>query len=254
MWSSGLPQPEAPLRRELFSVTSSVLPEDPTTWEGRIFLTFDIAWAHDDVLADSIALIEEAGVAATWFATHSTPLLDRILANPKFELGIHPNFLPLLMQGNSSIGASAEDVVDQMLAFVPGAKSIRSHSLVQSGRLLQIFKRKGLTHDCNAFIPGRSGILLKPWVDWFGVIRVPYYWEDDFWCEAPKKEAAGDLLVREGLHGFDFHPIHLYLNTESMSRYEGARVNFSAPEALIGHRYAGEGTRAFLSQILERVR
>ncbi|HEY0027532.1 MAG TPA: hypothetical protein VGC35_06660 [Allosphingosinicella sp.] len=240
--------------RASFATVSSVDPGDRASWDGKLLLTFDIDWAHDAVLADAIDLVEAAGVAATWFVTHETPLLARLRANPLFELGIHPNFLPLLMKGDRKAGADAEDVVDRMLAIVPEAKSIRSHSLVQSGRLLQIFRARGLTHDCNAFIPEQSGIELKPWVDWFGMVRVPYFWEDDFWCETQGNEPPEALLARPGLHAFDFHPIHLYLNTESMSRYEGARDSFSAPERLIGHRCAGRGTRAYLSTLLEQVR
>src|SRR5688572_12527282 len=148
-----------------------------------MFLTFDVDWAHDEVVAASIDLVEEADVPATWFVTHDTPLLARLRANPLFEIGIHPNFLPLL-NGDPGNGANAEEILDRLLAIAPEAKSVRSHSLVQGGRLLELFRNKGLTHECNSFIPERSGIELKPWTDWFGIVRLPYFWEDDFFCEA----------------------------------------------------------------------
>ena len=64
---------------------SEIFPDDPKTYRG-IFLTFDIDWADDDVIGDTIDLVEKAEVKATWFVTHQTPLLDRLRDNPKFEL------------------------------------------------------------------------------------------------------------------------------------------------------------------------
>ena len=66
----------------------------------------------------------------------------------EFELGIHPNFNPLL----DGKGGSAEYIIDQMLELVPEAVSVRSYSLVQSSRLHELFHRKGLIFDCNDFI------------------------------------------------------------------------------------------------------
>jgi hypothetical protein len=235
--------------RGSFVTVSSIDPGDEASWDGRLLLTFDLDWAHDEVIADTIELVEEAGVAATWFVTHDTPVLDRLRANPRFELGLHPNFNPLL-NGDPAMGATAEEVIDRLLAVVPEARSVRSHSLVQGGRILELFRKKGLTHDCNVFIPEQSGASLRPWIDWFGMVRVPYFWEDDFWCAAPRKAGLAELLARDGLHAFDFHPIHLYLNTEHLDRYEGARESWAAPERLIGHRCGGAGTRSFLLDLL----
>lgn len=235
--------------RDAFARTAEVAVGDPASWEGRTFLTFDIDWAHDDVLADTIALVERADVAATWFVTHDTPLLARLRANPRFELGIHPNFLPLVMQGDPKAGATAGEVVDRLLAIVPEAKSVRSHSLVQSGRLLEVFRAKGLTHDCNAFLPAASGMPLRPWTDWFGMVRVPYFWEDDFWCDAAPGTPV-ELQDRAGLRGYDFHPIHVYLNTDRLSRYEDARSDLQAPDRLITRRNPDRGVREVLSELI----
>jgi hypothetical protein len=240
-----------PEGEKAFATVSSVRPEQAATWDGRVFLTFDIDWAHDAVIEASIDLVEQAGVAATWFVTHDTPVLDRLCANPLFELGIQPNFLPLLMQGSHANGAAAEEVVDRLLAIVPEAKSVRCHSLVQSGRLLELFRDKGLTHEANAFVPEQSGIALRPWVDWFGMIRVPYFWEDDFWCEAPVRGDFGSVHGRPGVRGYDFHPIHVFLNTEDLSRYERARDCFGDPQRLKQHRNEDSpGVADFLKRIL----
>lgn len=232
-----------------FARISEVDLADRATWDDRIFLTFDIDWAADDVLADTVELVERSGVAATWFATHDTPVLNRILDNPRFEVGIHPNF-NLLLSGDGSNGVDADEVVDRLMSFAPRARSVRSHSLVQGGRLLQLFQRKGLTHDSNTFIPAQSGVSVRPWEDWFGIVRVPFFWEDDFWCATSAEARFGELLARGGVLGFNFHPIHVFLNTETLERYEAARDYFRSPDDLLAMRFAGEGVRSRLCELL----
>ena len=75
---------------ETFKCISEILPGDPLTWESKLFITFDIDWAHDEVLSDTIDLIEQADVAATWFVTHDTTLLERLRNNPKIRIGHSP--------------------------------------------------------------------------------------------------------------------------------------------------------------------
>src|SRR5688572_22770431 len=91
---------------ERFGRISEIRPDDEASWRDRIFLTIDIDWASDEVIADTAALVEEAGVAATWFVTHDTPQIGRLRANPLFELGIHPNF-NFLLDGDGRNGADA---------------------------------------------------------------------------------------------------------------------------------------------------
>jgi hypothetical protein len=244
-------QGSAPARGGAFAKVSDVRPEAPETWSEKTFLTFDTDWAHDAAIADTIDLVEEAGVAATWFVTHDTPLLARLRENPLFEIGIHPNFNPLLAGEPRAGCGSADEVLDRMLELVPEATAIRSHCLVQGGRLFELFRRKGLTHDCNAFLPESSGMTLRPWVDWSGLIRVPYFWEDDFWCDTGRSSRFADLDTRPGVRGYDFHPIHVFLNTEALCRYEDARAEFQDAEALRARRYeGGDGTRDFLTTLL----
>lgn len=221
----------------------------PATWQDKVFLTFDIDWAHDEVLEDTIDLVEQAGASATWFVTHDTPMLERLKANPKFELGIHPNF-NFLLQGDPCKGANAEEVVDRLLEIVPEAKSVRSHSMAQSSKLLQLFQEKGLTHDCNHFIPEQAGIELKPWHLWNGIIKVPYFWEDDATCIYNNSTSVLELVSRPGVKVFDFHPIHVFLNTDNINRYERSRIVHGKPDELLNIRFDGVGSRTILSEIL----
>lgn len=229
-----------------FKTISSIDVDDDVSWKDVVFLTLDIDWAHDGVLCDSIDLIECAGVQSTWFVTHDTPLLQRLRANSKFELGVHPNF-NFLLQGD---GGSSREVIANVKNIVPEAKSVRSHSMTQSSNLLDLFKEAGLTHDANHFIPSQAGLELKPWRLWNGLLRVPYGWEDDIYCMYELKNDMSFFVKLSGLKVFDFHPIHVFLNTESLDRYERTRPLHNNPQELIKHRYDGYGTRSRLLDLL----
>ena len=76
-----------------FSNISAINPYLEATWQGKVFLSFDIDWAHDEVLADTIKIVRDAGIASTWFVTHNSPLVQELRGLNGAELGIHPNFV-----------------------------------------------------------------------------------------------------------------------------------------------------------------
>lgn len=231
-----------------FETISCIDVSRPESWQ-PLFISFDIDWADDEVLNDSIELMSSYPAKATWFATHSTKLLEKIQKNEAWELGLHPNFNRLL-EGQG--GDSAESIVRNLLSIVPGARSIRSHSLVQSSRLAQIFLNVGITHDSNDYIPGYSGIEVKPFVLENNLVKAPYIFSDELWCVKDYgHEKFESLIYRPGLRIFDFHPIHIFLNTESLDRYERTRPLHRQPKELIKHRFEGYGTRNRLIELLK---
>jgi peptidoglycan/xylan/chitin deacetylase (PgdA/CDA1 family) len=78
-----------------FEVINKINAEEPTSWDSKVFLTFDVDWAHDDFLTDVIDLVEQYGIPATWFITHETPLNRRLRENPpsKFSTVTQSKFL-----------------------------------------------------------------------------------------------------------------------------------------------------------------
>lgn len=234
-----------------YSTLSKIKPEDSSTWKNKIFITVDIDWCHDDVLLDTINILESKDVAATWFVTHKSPLLERLRDNHKFELGIHPNF-NYLLDGNTSNGRNPQEIVDRLLDIVPEAKSVRSHSMTQSSRILDLFYERGLTHDCNHFIPTEAGICLKPWIHWNGMVKVPYFWEDDVACINNNIKFKLSIL-QNSLCVFDFHPIHVFLNTHDINLYEEARPYFYNSLELIKKRNTSyPGSRSYLFELLQQ--
>lgn len=233
-----------------FSCISNIKLSDETSWKNKIFLTFDIDWAADFIIEPLIELLEDSGVKATWFVTHNTPLLKRLDENPNFELGIHPNFNNLLI-GNDRNGRNSKEVLLRLLDLVPEANAVRSHSMCQSSVLLELFHELGLTHDCNHFIPFRSQIECKPWLHWNGMVKVPYFWEDDIETTQLDKFDLSLPIASKGLKVFDFHPIHTFLNTEDLHRYEKSRQSHHDMSSL--NQYINLENRGALNAIEELI-
>jgi len=240
------------MKSNLFGLICSVDVDEPTTWN-RLFLTFDVDWAHDEVLRDTIELVRPYDLPITWFITHATDVMDDLRSNQqRWELGVHPNFNPLL---DGSGHGTASLILENLLKIVPEAKTVRSHSLVQSSTLYKQFAAFGLTHDSNDYVPSYSGLRPQPFCLENGLVKVPYCFSDELWCiKGGGEEEFNALLQKEGMLVFDFHPIHVFLNTENLDRYEATRSIHQQPTDLIKHRYQGYGTRDRLKQLLSLVR
>ena len=74
--------------------------------------------------------------------------------------------------------------------------------------------------------------------------------QDDAECLYKTKTSISDLLMHSGIKVFDFHPIHVILNTEDLKRYEQTREFHSIPEELLKYQFTGEGTRTMLLDLL----
>lgn len=218
-----------------------------TTLRGELALTLDVDWAPDHAIDAVAGELIAAGVRATWFVTHASPAIDRLRERPDlFELGIHPNFAP-----GSSHGDTPEAVLDHCMAIVPEARAMRTHGLVQSTALLVLAReRTPVRIDASLFLPGAD--LAAP-IEYplapGPIVRVPYLWEDD--AEMLRPEPAWDTWeVAAGTRGlavFDFHPIHVVLNSADMGAYEalkqrGLRDATAADVADLRHDGPGAGT------------
>lgn len=190
-----------------------------TSWQDKVFLTFDIDWACNEVLDFLLDILNKADIKATLFCTQKTENLTKIKKNPKIKFGIHPNFNPLL-EGNLQYGKNIDEIIQFYKDIVPEAISVRSHSLAQSSLIVQSYAKFGLKYDCSHFIPFNSKIELKPWLHWDEkIINVPHFWEDDVHCISRQENNVEIYLKSKGLKVFDFHPIHIFLNTENIDRY-----------------------------------
>ena len=217
-----------------------------------IYITMDMDWANDGVLADTIRLVDLLDIPVCFFVTNDTPLLSDLRADPHFTLGIHPNFLPHL-NGRSS--KTWMETLEEMHALVPEARVIRCHALVDATPILAEAQKMGFQADMNLFSPFSSKITAHPFYHFSGIKRLPFFFEDDAWILEPEHPSIESHVLNNGsgLSIFNFHPIHLYLNTETMERYNRAKPfyhDFDKLAPFVNHSEA-TGARDILLRLKE---
>lgn len=212
--------------------------------------TSDIDWAPEEVIADTLDLFSRYNVKCTFFCTHESNVINSIKSNENFELGIHPNFLPLMNNKEGSI----KEAFEKVLKIVPDAKGIRSHSLVQSTPLINLFEEYGLKYEANSLLPYKNDI--APIKLWNGMIKVMHNFEDDI--HFMYNHSFKDTIVKryaDKLNVYCMHPIHIFLNTDSQETYDKAKKYYHNPKELIKYRNVTNfGTRDLLIQLLENHR
>ncbi|WP_417410503.1 hypothetical protein [Hoeflea sp.] len=220
-------------------------------------ITFDVDWAPAWAVKDCADLCRSAGASATFFVTHECDHLPRLRQDPKIELGIHPNFLLGSSHGDT-IGGALQHCID----LVPNAKSMRTHWLHQSTVIYNaVLRETSIEVDVSLFLPGQQNLAahdlyldvgLRP------LRRLPYHWEDDIAAVTPGNTWDAKTATHgPGLKIFDFHPIHVALNTSSLNNYQelkrhmGNRPLYSATRDDIARfSNSGRGARDFLVDLL----
>lgn len=186
-------------------------------------ITLDIDWAPDWAIDNAAQVLIERNVKATWFVTHRSEAVDRLRERSDlFELGIHPNLLT-----NSTHGKTENEVFTHIKEIVPEAISMRTHGLCQStGFLIKASVEYEILIDVSLLLP-RAANLVPHKVKWHGanLWRIPYFWEDDseMFEDNPIWDLSDNRLNVEGLRIFDFHPIHISLNTNQFTDYENLK-------------------------------
>jgi len=230
---------------------------DAATTNRGVCITIDMDWAHDAIIDDTLMLLDKYNACATFMVTHSTPIIDAIRSRSKHELGIHPNFNKLLV-GEHRHGENYISIIDYLMDIVPEAKAVRAHSLLNSSKLIDALGKRGLIYDLNDLVPSHSGIRVKPWRLWNGMIKVPFIWEDDIHLLYKDYEPASNSLpLNIALEADDksttvisFHPIHIFLNSSSISLYEQTRQLHNSPNDLRKFRHKGYGVREMFKELL----
>lgn len=223
-----------------------------SSWEDKIFLTFDIDWCSDEVLSYILDIIGKYDIKVTFFVTHESPFLKKMRDNPNIELGIHPNFNPLL-NGDFRYGKNIDDVIKYYKKIVPEAVSVRSHSLTVSSPILNASEKYGLKYECNQYIPYNSNIEVNPYKYINSIIRVPHFWEDDLHCLYQDCWDIDIYLKYEGIKVFDFHPNNLFLNCYTSKDYDNAKPYFHDYQKLKKFQNTNYGEMNFFNELVERV-
>ena len=210
----------------------------------RICLTFDIEWAPDEITHQILLRIEEAGVKATLFATHESRSLAS-LDERRFEIGLHPNF--------DNAQGDFESPLRELKALYPQARGGRSHRLYVSSHILQMYRKYGLKYESNIFLPHHGG--LQPVLRTDNLVSIPFFWADDVHVSFKRPFTLKELgWSKPGLKVFDFHPMHIYMNTYAEEHYKAYKPHYQDPAGLepyINRSRPGVGT--FFADLLSYI-
>ena len=225
----------------------------------KFVITFDTDWAPDWVMHEVASILISNEVKSTWFVTHDTPFLSVIRDHPNlFEIGIHPNCLP-----GSTQGASQDEILTNLKEIVPEAISMRTHGLYQSSNfLIKAATMYGIKIDASLFLP-RMDYITPHLFSWLNakLYRVPFFWSDDVECfqtdplfRLPQSKFAG-----AGIKIFNFHPIHILLNTARFETYEKLRsLNLTtaqcSKDVIVKYSWNGDGPKRLFMDLVEYLR
>jgi hypothetical protein len=216
-------------------------------------ISIDVEWAHPEVLADVVRLLDEREIRATFFCTHQG------IKVPGHERALHPNFRrsrnsPLSSISTETLAADSpfyRFVVSATRAFCPEAVGVRAHSLFFDTDLLTIYRDAGLEYDSSSMLPLAPD--LAPVWRGSGILELPAYYMDhwDLREQATGLDLTALRLGRRGLKVLVFHPNLIYLNATTESDYEDSRPRYDDPEWLLAHRNSGNGVRAMFVKLLD---
>ncbi len=206
-----------------------------------IYITMDTDWCAEKVLEFALSLLRERHLAATVFSTHDYVALRDTNAQ-MLEVGLHPNFNEVTAEGY-------EDKLRTLQRLYPQAVGVSSHAMLSGTTLLELFRRAGLQYDRN--ILRYKDAAAQPFVYHNGLLRLPIFWEDDIWFTLePGARFSTTILEHEGFHLiFNFHPIHLFMNTASAEHYQSFKPYQHELGRLAQYRRAEYGARSFFEDL-----
>jgi Polysaccharide deacetylase len=210
-----------------------------------ISLSFDTDHMSEERMAEFLSAVELPG-GVTFFCTQPYACLDR----KSFELAPHP----YLGQGRAWL----EELKTKRAEF-PDAVGWRAHSCVFSHTLAEWLRWNGYAYASTHDNFGCAG--LRPNRHMWGIWHVPIYYMDNldfsrrrFSPERGETPFAAELIAQavaaDGFHVFDFHPIHLLLNSPDPDWYMSVRDRFLAGQPVSGLRHDGYGARSFFDDLL----
>lgn len=216
-----------------------------------ICLTFDTDWCPELLVEHTLNLAKPVDGQLTFFCTGVYATLKR--EAERVELALHPNF----HQG----GEDPDDTLTKLSSQLPEAVGLRGHSCADSHRILALLRKHRLRYTSNTAPLFAEG--LRPHEHPWGGHELPIYYMDnldflrlDHWdgAVAFAPEVIECAVKQPGLFVFDFHPVHLTLNTPSQGYYEANKHRYQDAPALLERTHAGRGTRTFFIELVDAMR
>lgn len=183
-------------------------------------ITLDVDWAPDFVIEYVSKLLINENVSATWFITHDSPAIQNLMKIKLFEIGLHPNF-----EENSTQGKDPYSILKNLKSIAPNSTSVRMHNLLQSTPILKILTEYGIQNECSLML--EHNFKLQPFFSkYFNLYRFPFFWEDDVTMSYSFNWTECEFKNSSSLQIFNFHPIHIFLNSQTMDNYQNLKSKF----------------------------
>ena len=118
-----------------------------------------------------------------------------------------------------------------LLGWYPGTRIVRTHCLYQSEKLSQLMcENYHIETDCSIYLRN-CGYIMPHKIQFTSgcpsLIRVPHFFQDNMDMQHEISWRLKDNRFQEnGLKVFDFHPIHMVLNSANNNSYETIKSNF----------------------------
>jgi 2-polyprenyl-3-methyl-5-hydroxy-6-metoxy-1,4-benzoquinol methylase len=206
--------------------------------------TSDMDWADDEAISLSYSILDDFEVPLTPFITNRSQYIEKRFAGRMDRVGVHPNFLP-----GSTHGSTTAEVCQHVRLLNPEAKFYRSHGFYNTFQVAQSFKAMGYQFDSNMSLAPQAD--LRPLENSSGLVSYPVFFGDGLWLAGAEMSAVMPLLSTPGLKIFNFHPIHVTLNTPNADRYKKYKSSGRSWREFV---HDGSGVRTRLIELLSSIK
>ena len=216
-----------------------------------IVITSDVDFVSDDVLMEAYKGLEK--IPMTIFQTHHSKYLEKSFKENNWEAEIHPNFCE-----GSTQGKTVAEVISFMSSIPSRNIGYRCHRYYTVNEIEEYYVEAGFKYISNVCTDLE---LIHPFVMRSGLVQYPIFMEDGGYLKYHGVPKATDIIKKmqeEGIYVFNFHPIHLALNSKDFYYVRKIKDSLSIAEYnnidlknITRLRNNGYGIRTFLNELLE---
>jgi hypothetical protein len=203
----------------------------PNAMKSCALITIDEDWASLSAVEYSLDMMKERNLPSTLFVTEKVDEGRESIFKGKCDLAVHPFYKERMFD---------EEVLISSMGFLPkNPKGARNHRrLVTRPDLFEAEAKHGLQWDSNYGVSesygygNGTGLPFFLWHDGskYDLLEFPIHYEDDLFLFDPEGFDFNESRIKDMLElsrekfftclTFTFHPIHVFLNSSSISDYE----------------------------------
>lgn len=205
-----------------------------------ICITIDIDWCPDELVEMVVRALNEHNVKATFFATHPITINGH-------EISLHPNY---------STVDKYKETITKLHDLFPYSKGVRSHRLTTDEILLSIYKELGIAYESGYVMMNMKNI--QPFYLEHDILEIPIFYMDRLHFDQQRFYKKGFSITSmnlnsAGLKVFDFHPIHIFINTNKTELYQKAKKYYHEPKLLEQYRNKNKGIGTYFNELLQYI-